>query len=109
MWQRGANVSAYGTFTAPGTVTFQLQRPGVLMVSGDVWRSPINSQNDGIIGLIINGTTCALDRSIEGVGTNAHASASCVRYLQPGHHSVGATNVSASYTTLGWSYVVMEM
>jgi len=109
VWVAGSKVAAYGTYNAPGNIAFTLERPGVLIVSGDVWRSPISSQNDGIIGLVINGSACAIDRSIEGIGTNAHASASCVRYLPAGNHSVGASNHSASYTTLNWSYVVMQM
>lgn len=109
MWSGKAKVIAHGTYNFPGTVTFQLDRPGVLMVSGDVWKSPTSSQNDGIIGLAVNSATCAIDRSIEGVGTNAHASAACVKYLEPGNHSVGASNVSSPYTTLNWSYMVMEM
>lgn len=109
MWSGGTKVSSHGSYSGPGVITFVLERPGVLIVSGYVWRSPTSSENEGIVGLLIDGVSCAIDRSIEGLSTNAHSSASCVRFLPTGSHTVGATNVSASYSTLNWSYVVMQM
>ena len=104
-----SGIASAGDYSAPGIVSFTTNRPVVLIVSGDVWRSPIGAMNEGIIGLLVNGSVCAFDRSIEGLGTNAHSSASCVRYLAAGTHSIAATDNSASWSSFKWSYAAIKM
>lgn len=104
-----SGIVSSGDYSAPGVVSFTTNRPVVLIVSGYVWRSPIGAMNEGIIGLLIDGAVCAFDRSIEDSGTNAHSSASCVRYLPAGNHSVGATDNLASWSSFKWSYAAIKM